>query len=92
MRVKADWAKGYYRLGHTLALLHRYEEAQKALQTGTKTDPANQDIKNRLKEVNELVKKEEAKRAKMAKSNLSPALQHKEEGNALFKEGKSFTV
>lgn len=34
VRIKPDWSKGYYRLGNTLALLHRYEEAQTALKKG----------------------------------------------------------
>jgi len=87
VRIKPDWAKGYYRLGHTLALQHRYEDAQEALAKGTKADPKNQDIVNRLKEVKELIKKDQAKRAKFGK-DLTPAMAAKEEGNALYKDGK----
>merc|ERR1711991_607171 len=84
-RIKPDWAKGFYRLGHTLALLHRYEEAQTALKKGAQTDPSNGDIKNRLREVDELLKKDKAKRAKYGGT---PAMAAKEEGNELFKSGK----
>lgn len=86
VKVKPDWSKGYYRLGNTLALLHRYEEAQTALQKGAKVDPANADITNRLKEVEAALKTEKAKRAKMG--NLTPAMAAKEEGNELYKNGK----
>jgi len=86
VRVKPDWPKGYYRLGHGLALVHRYEEAQAALQKGAKLDPANADIINRLKEVDAILKSDKAKRAKMG--NLTPALAAKEEGNELYKNGK----
>merc|ERR1711991_129676 len=88
VRLKPDWAKGYYRLGHALALSHKYEEAQTALKKGSQVDPSNADIVNRLKQVEGLIKAEKAKRAKMAHSNLSPAMQAKHEGNALYKDGK----
>ena len=87
VRIKPDWAKGHYRLGHTLALLHRYEEAQAALQKGSKVDPSNQDIGNRLKEVNVLIKQDAAKRAKYGK-DVTAAIAAKHEGNELYKDGK----
>ena len=80
--------KGYYRLGHTLALLHRYEEAQAALKKGLTVEPTNADIQARLKEVDALIKKENAKRAKTNMANLTPCMAAKEEGNALYKDGK----
>jgi tetratricopeptide (TPR) repeat protein len=88
VRTKPDWSKGYYRLGHTLALLHRYEEAQTALKKGLTIEPSNADIGSRLKEVDATLKKESAKRAKANKANLTPCMAAKEEGNALYKDGK----
>ena len=88
MRTKPDWSKGYYRLGHTLALLHRYEEAQTALKKGLQVEPSNTDISSRLKEVEATLKKESAKRVKANKANLTPCMAAKEEGNALYKDGK----
>jgi tetratricopeptide (TPR) repeat protein len=88
VRTKPDWSKGYYRLGHTLALLHRYEEAQTALKKGLQIEPSNADISARLKEVDATLKKESTKRAKANKANLTPCMAAKEEGNALYKDGK----
>ncbi len=88
VRTKPDWSKGYYRLGHTLALLHRYVEAQTALKKGLQIEPSNADISARLKEVDATLKKESTKRAKANKANLTPCMAAKEEGNALYKDGK----
>ncbi len=88
MRIKPDWSKGYYRLGHTLALLHRYEEAQTALKKGLQIEPSNTDISSRLKEVEATLKKESAKRAKANTANMTPFMAAKEEGNTLYKDGK----
>jgi tetratricopeptide (TPR) repeat protein len=68
--------------------LHRYEEAQAALKKGLSIEPSNTDISSRLKEVDALIKKEKAKRAKMNTANLTPCMAAKEEGNALYKDGK----
>lgn len=51
-------------------------------------EPSNQDIQSRLKEVEALIKKENAKRAKTNTANLTPCMAAKEEGNALYKDGK----
>lgn len=51
-------------------------------------EPTNADIQSRLKEVDALIKKENAKRAKTNTANMTPFQQAKEEGNALYKDGK----
>eukprot|EP01062_Namystynia_karyoxenos_P064187 TRINITY_DN5708_c0_g2_i1.p1 TRINITY_DN5708_c0_g2~~TRINITY_DN5708_c0_g2_i1.p1 ORF type:complete len:309 (+),score=82.50 TRINITY_DN5708_c0_g2_i1:83-1009(+) len=44
IRLKPDWAKGYFRKGATLVLLQEYEEAMRTFQCGLKLDPAQKDL------------------------------------------------
>lgn len=88
VRLKGDWSKGYYRLGNTLALLHRYEEAQTALKKGLQIESTNTDIANRLKEVDAALAKEAKKPKPKNTANLTPAMALKEQGNDLYKNGK----
>jgi len=82
VKLSPNWAKGYYRLGHALALNHSYDEALEVLRKGLAVDPANADIKGRLQEVEKLHKDSQAKAKKTGAS--TPALAHKAEGNEWF--------
>jgi len=50
VELKADWGKGYSRLGASLSYLERYKEALEAYQDGLKHDPENAQLKQGVQE------------------------------------------
>jgi len=84
IKLDPKWAKGYYRRGNALALLHRHNEALETLQTGNNLDPKDQGIKDKLNEVKKIV---EENKIKAQKQNGSPAVLAKLEGNEFYKKG-----
>ena len=50
MELKADWSKGYSRLGAAYHGLNQYEEAIQAYKKGLELDPQNASLKKGLEE------------------------------------------
>jgi len=84
IKLDPKWAKGYYRKGNALAMLHRHNEALEVLQVGNNLDPKDQGIKDKLHEVKKIV---EENKIKAQKQNGSPAVLAKLEGNEFYKKG-----
>jgi stress-induced-phosphoprotein 1 len=87
IRIQPNWVKGWYRKGAALVSLGRYEEAVMAFKKGVELEPGNEDLKNRLAEAEQKAKYA-PKRFADDGTPLSPAQLAKEEGNALFRNGK----
>jgi len=83
IKLDPKWAKGYYRKGNALALLHRYNEALEALTVGNKLDPKDSGIKEKLHDVKIIVEENKIKAQKM---NATPCITAKLEGNEFFKK------
>ena len=66
--------------------MYNYKDAVETLKAGLKVDSNNNDIKNRLKEVEKLYKEEEVKRKKHG--NKTPAIIAKDEGNDFYSKGR----
>jgi len=84
--VRADFAqlaKSYARIGNAYAKQHKYAEAVEAYKKSL-FEHRTSEIVNKLHQVEQLKKDADAK----AYINPEIALQEKEKGNALFKEGK----
>jgi stress-induced-phosphoprotein 1 len=84
IKLDSKWAKGYYRRGNALALLHRHNEAFDALTRGNQLDPKDQGIKDKLLEVKSIVEENKIKAQKM---NATPSVSAKLEGNEYYKKG-----
>ena len=84
IKLDPKWAKGYYRRGNALALLHRHNEALEALTKGNQLDPKDQGIKDKLLEVKKIVEENKIKAQKM---NATPCVTAKLEGNEFYKKG-----
>jgi len=87
IELKGDWSKGYFRKAVVLMELKKYEEAVDAFQKSVNYDPGNADIRARLDEAIELVKKNKP-RVNPDGTPMNPAQIAKEEGNDLFKSSK----
>jgi len=87
VKLKKDWAKGYFRKGNALIELGRLDEGVAAFQEGLKQEPSNEELKKRLVEAEELVRKSKPK-VNPDGSPLTPAQLKKEEGNEYFKDHK----
>jgi len=87
LSINADWLKGHFRKGAALVELKRYEDAVEAYKRAVQLDPGNQDITSKLKEAEQLFKKNKPK-INADGSPLSAAQKVKEEGNEFFRLGK----
>ena len=50
IKLKPEWAKGYYRYGNTLMFMEKYEESVEYFRTANKLEPNNAEIHRCLKE------------------------------------------
>ncbi|TVU45708.1 hypothetical protein EJB05_05204, partial [Eragrostis curvula] len=58
IRLRPEWAKGYYRKGAALMSLKEYKQACDAFMAGFKKDPTNEDLAKAFWEAAEAMKKE----------------------------------
>lgn len=87
IELKPDWVKGYYRAGMALAKGERHSEAIAVFKKGLEVDPANNDLRDKLKE------SEKASEFTLPthddKGNaVSKAVASKMLGNNFFKNGR----
>jgi len=54
IKLDANYAKAYSRLGHALYCMERYSEAVAAYEKGTKLDPSNEAMKDQLQKAKEM--------------------------------------
>jgi len=87
LSINPEWLKGYFRKGAALFELKRWEEAVQAYKKAVQMDPQNQDITSKLKEAEQMWKKNKPK-VNADGSPLTKAQIAKEEGNEFFRIGK----
>jgi len=87
LSMNPEWLKGHFRKGAALFELKRWEEAVEAYKKAVALDPQNQDVTSKLKEAEQLWKKNKPK-INADGSPLSIAQKAKEEGNEFFRVGK----
>eukprot|EP01114_Cavostelium_apophysatum_P011298 TRINITY_DN25512_c0_g1_i1.p2 TRINITY_DN25512_c0_g1~~TRINITY_DN25512_c0_g1_i1.p2 ORF type:complete len:292 (+),score=58.37 TRINITY_DN25512_c0_g1_i1:77-877(+) len=85
--IKDDWVKGYFRKGQALVGLKRYEEGVVVYRRAVELDPKNEDIVSRLKEAEQMHKKNKPK-VNPDGTPFTPGQRAKEDGNEYFRTGK----
>jgi len=87
LAINPEWLKGHFRKGAALFELKRWEDATQAYKKAVQLDPQNQDITSKLKEAEQMWKKNKPK-VNADGSPLSAAQLAKEDGNEFFRLGK----
>lgn len=85
IRVRPDWLKGHFRKGVAMESMGKYDEAQKALQEALKLSPGNEEVMEKLQNINgKLRERNEKAKSKACKTPEEAKVL----GNSLFKDGK----
>jgi len=87
VELNKSWAKGYFRKGQAEMELKQYDLAVKTFKEGLAVEPSNQDLKDKLREVERLYQKHKP-RVNPDGTPMSEALCLKEDGNELFRGSK----
>jgi len=87
IKLKKDWAKGYFRKGNALIELGKLEDGVAAFKEGLKHEPSNEELKKRLDEAEEQLRKNKPK-VNPDGTPMTPAQLLKEQGNEFFKDHK----
>jgi len=85
--LNRSWIKGYFRKGQAEMELKQYGKAVKTFKDGLAVDPSNQELKDKLREVDRLYQKFKP-RINADGTPMSEALSIKEDGNELFRSSK----
>jgi tetratricopeptide (TPR) repeat protein len=85
VRVKPNWLKGHYRRGIALESLGRLDEAVRAFEDALKTEPANEEVQERLSATRDRIK---ARNESMKPQQCQTAEEAKTIGNSLFGVGR----
>lgn len=85
IRVKPSWLKGHFRKAVALEALNRLDEAQKAYQEALKTEPANEEVQQKLTQINSRIKERNEKSTPQSCKTADDA---RIVGNSLFGLGK----
>ncbi|ORC93214.1 putative stress-inducible protein STI1-like [Trypanosoma theileri] len=83
--VKPSWVKGHYRKALALQSMSKYDEALKAFQDALKNDPGNQEIQERVQDVNNTIRERDNKADPATCKSSDEA---KRIGGSLFAAGK----
>jgi len=87
VELNRSWAKGYFRKGLAQMELKQYDQAVKTFKEGLAVEPSNQDLKDKLREVERLYQKHKP-RVNPDGTPMSEAMCLKEDGNELFRTSK----
>jgi len=87
IKLKPEWSKGYFRKGVWLFNLKQYDLAKKTFEQGLQYEPSNEELRARLQDVNETLKRT-VRRFDDDGKPLAEAQIAKQEGNLAFKEGR----
>eukprot|EP01102_Stenamoeba_stenopodia_P015776 TRINITY_DN5429_c0_g1_i1.p1 TRINITY_DN5429_c0_g1~~TRINITY_DN5429_c0_g1_i1.p1 ORF type:complete len:268 (+),score=76.49 TRINITY_DN5429_c0_g1_i1:233-1036(+) len=87
IKVKSNWAKGYYRKGMALVSLKRLLDSEAAFKEGLQYEPENAEIKKKLEELEPSLAPLRPK-FNADGSVMSPSQKLKDEGNAHFKAAR----
>ncbi|KAG8345002.1 putative Tetratricopeptide repeat [Trypanosoma vivax] len=83
--VRPEWLKGHFRKGVALQSMGNYDGAQKSLQNALKVEPGNEELTEKLQQVNALLKE---RNDKASPASCKTPEEAKTIGNSLFTAGK----
>jgi tetratricopeptide (TPR) repeat protein len=85
IRVKPAWLKGHYRKGAALEALNRFDECLKAFEDALRTEPANEEVQEKVKTIRDRIRE---RNDKTKPSMVRTSADAKVIGNSLFSSGK----